>query len=234
MKMAGCLAAVAGIACTTTKLVERDGCWVKQTSRTMGSSTEELGFCTRPASPPAEDRLARMLQECMAQADQRWQNQAITAWNHNQPLPAQPDDAAMVKTCMTQAANAIGMESQNQALQSRVAELSQDREALKSQSDRDREQMQQSNDKMIEALGEAAKRPTPNATATATVKSESDLKTPQTPATTVVGFAPMMAAPAPAPVIHRTNSCAPRKTDAKQFAEKDPPACPMPGTPPAG
>jgi hypothetical protein len=232
MKMAGCLvAAVAGIACTTTKLVERDGCWVKQTSRTMGSSTEELGFCTRPPGPPAEDRLARMLQECMAQADQRWQNQAITAWNHNQPLPAQPDDAEMVKTCMTQASNAIGMESQNQALQSRVAELSQDREALKSQSDRDREQMQQSNDKMISALGEAAKRPTPNATATATVKSESDLKTPQTPATTVVGF-PIMSAPTPAPVIHKTvSSCQPKKA----LAEKDPqPSCPLPGTPPAG
>ncbi|HUJ24980.1 MAG TPA: hypothetical protein VLW85_03110, partial [Myxococcales bacterium] len=56
-------------ACTSVHMVQREGCWVKQTSHTFGGTNEELGFCQRAVPPPADDRLARLMQECMAQAD---------------------------------------------------------------------------------------------------------------------------------------------------------------------
>src|SRR5205823_8063049 len=101
--------------------------------------------------------------------------------------------------------------------------------------EKDRVFLQQSSDKMVSALGEAAKKGPPNATAT--VKVESDLKTPQAPPTTVVGFA---APPAPAPVVVTTpqaapapvvvtpqmvkmapvNSCPPRKSATRKLASE--------------
>src|SRR5437868_11685756 len=237
MERMGWVAMVAALcACTSVKMVQRDGCWVKHTETTFGGDKEELGFCTRPETAWAEDRLARMVQECMAQSDHRWENRALSAWNHNEPIPPQADDQDLVKTCMTQASQAIGLEAENGALKARLAELSQDRDSLKNVTEKDRVFLQQSSDKMVSALGEAAKKAPPNATAT--VKVESDLKTPQAPPTTVVGFA---APAAPAPVVVTTpqaapqiirvapvNSCPPRKTATKKLAseksEKDP-AC---------
>src|SRR3954471_10357988 len=79
--------AAAAMACTSTKMVQRQGCWVKQTERTLGGSSEELGFCTKPAPEWAQDRLARLVQECIAQSDYRWENRALLAWSRNQPIP---------------------------------------------------------------------------------------------------------------------------------------------------
>jgi hypothetical protein len=191
--------AIAMVGCTSVRMVERDGCWVKRTERTLGGNSEELGFCTRQPAPPADDRLARLVQECMAQADHRWENQALAAWNRNQAIPTQADDGEVVKTCMTQVSTVLGLEAENSALKARLAELGQDREALRTATDRDRAFLQQNSDKMVSALGDAAKKPAPAATATATVKSETDLKSlsPQAPPATVVGFA----APAAAPVV---------------------------------
>jgi hypothetical protein len=218
---------VGAMACTSVHMVQRDGCWLKKTETTLGGAREELGFCAKPEPSPAEDRMARLVQECMGQADYRWQNRAIAAWGRNEPIPPQDNDDAIAKACMGQAAAALGIEEENKALKSRLAELTQDRESLKALSEKDREFLQQSSDKMITALGEAAKKPAPNATATATstTKTESDLNPQAAPPTTVVGFngTPMqMAAP------RVVNSCV-RKTPA---AAKKPeaPACAKPPT----
>jgi hypothetical protein len=188
------------IACSSTRVAERDGCWVKRTEGAFGSG-EQIGFCTR--EPPAvavadNDRLTRLVLVCLAQANHRWENQALAAWNHDQPIPPQADDAQVVRACMTEVATALGLEAENTALKSRLAELGQDRDALKTSAERDRQFLQQNSDKMVTALGEAAKKPAPAATATASVKSETELKSQGSqaaPPTTVVGVAPPAAAP---------------------------------------
>src|SRR5918911_986719 len=138
MKAIGIVAAVLPVlvACTSTRMVQREGCWVRQTEKWPGRVSEELGFCTKPPPVWAQDRVARLVQECMAQADFRWQ----------------------------------------------------DRDSLRSVSENDREYLKQSSDKMISALGEAAKKPPPSAVATATstgtAKTESDLRSSDQPPVT--------------------------------------------------
>jgi hypothetical protein len=209
-------------------MVQRDGCWLKKTETTFGGSREELGFCAKPEPAPAEDRMSRMVQECMAQADYRWQNRAIAAWNRNEPIPPQDNDEAVAKACMNEASAALRIEAENAALKDRVAELSKDRDTLKTATDKDREFLQQSSDKMIAALGEAAKKPAPNATATATstTKTESDTTGQPVPPTTVVGFngQPVAIAPraASTPAPAKVNACAPKSV---KTVKKDEPAC---------
>ena len=74
------LAVVAG-GCTTVKLEQREGCWVRQTSRWPSQVKEELGPCEREKPAWSEDRLTRLVQECMVQADYRWKTRALAAWN---------------------------------------------------------------------------------------------------------------------------------------------------------
>lgn len=219
MAMAGM--AVCALACTSVHMVQRDGCWMKKTESTFGGSREELGFCARPQPEWAQDRLARLVQECMAQADYRWENRAIAAWTRNEPIPPQETDAEITKACMGQATQALGLEAQNQELRARMAELGQDREALKTATEKDRQFLENSSDKLVTALGEAAKRPPPTATATATstgtAKTESEQRSAgQEPAPVrVIGVPQQSAAPACTP--KKTN----RKTDKPQ-CEKGP------------
>src|SRR5438067_2567142 len=223
------------LACTSVKMVQREGCWVKQTERTLGGTTEELGFCSKQRPEWAEDRLARLVQECMAQADYRWENRALAAWTRNEPIPPTESDEQISKICMSQAASALGLEVQNDALKSRLADVSQDREKLRDVSDKDREFLEQSSDKMVTALGEAAKKPAPSAVATATstgtAKTESDQRSAAqpampappttvvlaTPPATVVNAQPASPKPAAAPC--------PAKPKGGKAADKDPPAC---------
>ena len=99
---------------------------------------------------------------------------------------------------MKQASAALGQEAENAALKSRLAELSQDRDSLKNLSEADREFLKQSSDKMVSALGDAAKRPPPSAVATATstgtAKTESDLRSSEQP--------PVQTAPATVVEVH--------------------------------
>jgi hypothetical protein len=184
---------VCALGCTSVHMVQRDGCWLKKTETTLGGSREELGFCKKPEPAPAEDRMSRLVQECMAQADYRWQNRALAAWGRGEPIPPQDADDAIAKTCMSQASAALGIEAENGALRSRLAELSRDREALKSASEKDREFLQQSSDKMVSALGEAAKKTMPNVTATATSTGTAKSDTPAQAAPTPT----MVVAPSP-------------------------------------
>lgn len=248
------LAALAAVACSSTRMVQRDGCWLKRTEGAFGSN-EQLGFCTRPQQAPAQDRVARLVQECMAQSDHRWENQALAAWNQSRPIPPQANDAEVVRMCMQHVSAVLGLEAENSALKQRLADLGQDREQLRTASDRDRQFIEQNSDKMVTALGEAAKKPAPAATATATVKSETDVKGQQSPPqSTVVGFAP-----SPAPVIVNqqppqvlqapslevpvvqpvpakpSSTCTQRKLVKKADGSfKDVPACEMPAKPFAG
>jgi hypothetical protein len=230
-------------ACTSVKMVQREGCWVKETKRTLGGTTEELGFCSRQRPEWAEDRLARLVQECMAQADYRWENRALAAWTRNEPIPSPDSDEQISKTCMSQAASALGLEVQNDALKSRLADVSQDREKLRTVNDQDREFLEQSSDKMVTALGEAAKKPAPSAVATATstgtAKTESDQRSLGQPAvapppttvvlaappatTTVVNAAPGSPKPAAAPCT--------AKPKAGKIADKNAPKCEKPAAP---
>ena len=225
-RMALLAAVLCGLACTSVKMVQRDGCWMKRTETTLGGSHEELGFCSRQQPQWAEDRLARLVQECMAQADYRWENRAIAAWNRSEPIPPQESDAEITKLCMAQATQALGLEAENGHLKARLAELDKDRAALRGETEKDRDFLQQNSDKMVTALGEAAKKPAPNATATATsaTRSESDQRSesqpPQAPAVTVVGV------PAPqAPAVTVVGMPALRATAQPQAAPSPANAC---------
>src|SRR6266478_2294465 len=109
MRRMGLLAAVlpAVLGCTSTRMLQREGCWVKQTERWPSRVSEELGFCTKPAPVWAQDRVARLVQECMAQADFRWQNRAIAAWTRGDPIPPQESDDKIAQTCMNEASAAL-------------------------------------------------------------------------------------------------------------------------------
>jgi hypothetical protein len=156
--------------CTTVKLTQRDGCWVRSTHRTLHGTQEDVGPCVRPPPRWSEDRLTRLVQECVAQADYRWQGRALAAWNRHEPLPAQDSQATVIKTCMNEAA--AGVVTQNETLRQRLAEISSDREALRADATKGTEHLRASADKLTEYLGEAAKRPPPVATATATSTSD--------------------------------------------------------------
>ena len=93
---------------------------------------------------------------------------------------------------------------------------------------------------MVTALGEAAKKPAPNATATATAKTDSEVKPGQpAPPTTVVGIGttPLLTQPAmpvivqaPAPQKGHTpapaQACSPRKLAHKGEKDATVPECP--------
>jgi hypothetical protein len=198
-------------------MVERNGCWLKQTEKWPSRVNEELAFCKKVAPTPAQDPLARLVQECVAQADYRWENRAIDAWNRGDPIPPRESDEKIATGCMTEAATALGPEAERAALKARLTDLDKDRDALRNTAETDREFFRQSNDKMAAALGEAAKKPAPAAVATATstgtATTESELKSAHEqgpaplPPTTVVGFnapapaTPIVVAPMAAPAL---------------------------------
>jgi len=164
------LAAFAG-GCTSVKMVQRDGCWVKRTEKIFGRVREEVGPCSRPQPKWAEDRLTRLVQECVAQSDYRWQGRAIDAWSKGKPYPAQPPQDETLRSCLGEARAQLMTEKDNETLKSRVEELSADRSTLRHDTDQDRAALRASHDRLVEHLGEAAKKPPPApayATATAT------------------------------------------------------------------
>ncbi len=156
--------------CTSVKMVQREGCWVKRTEKIFGRVREEVGPCTRPQPRWAEDRLTRLVQECMAQGDYRWHGRAIDAWSKGKPYPAQPPQDEMLRTCLEEAR--VSLITENETLKGRVDELSADRNTLRHDTDQDRAALRASHDRLTEYLGEAAKKPTAPATATATATSD--------------------------------------------------------------
>src|SRR5439155_24000722 len=156
------------------------------------------GLGTRQGPVWARARGAPLPHECTAKADFRWHNRALAARTRAEQIPPQESDDKIAQTCMNEASAALGKEAENSALKSRLAEVSQDRETLRNVSEGDREYLKQSSDKMVSALGEAAKKPAPAAVATATstgtAKTESDLRSSEQP--------PVQSAPATAVEVH--------------------------------
>jgi hypothetical protein len=197
------LAAVLG-GCTTVKVVQRDGCWIRKTSRTFAGAKEELGPCTRPQPQWSPDRLTRLVQECVAQADYRWQVRALAAWSRKEKMSVPESQESVIRTCMDEAATRVV--TQNETLASRLAEVSSDREALRADATQLGGHLRETNTKLAEFLGEAAKRPAPVATATATATSDGTATT-ESGLTSETGSTSQTVPPAPivaAPVVPAT------------------------------
>jgi hypothetical protein len=172
-------AAVGG--CTSVKMVQRDGCWVRSTEKLLGVR-EELGPCVRTASPWSEDRQTRLVQECVAREDYRWQMRALQAWNRGEAMP--DGEANVLAACASDAAQVSFAE--NDALKNRLdaanerlsttkerlTDVAADRDALRKRSELERDRMYSSHQKLAEALAEAAKKPSAPAVATATASSD--------------------------------------------------------------
>lgn len=144
--------------CTAVYYVKRNDCWVRETKPWHGVITEDLGPCTRPDPVWSEDRFTRLMQECVAQSDYRWQHLALDAWKRGEPIPER-DGEAEAEACATQAARTVL--SENEALQARVSDVTSDRERL-----------QNHNEHLANVLGEAANKPAGSAIANATAHGE--------------------------------------------------------------
>lgn len=226
----GVVAAVAVTGCSSTRMVQRDGCWIRQTETFPKQVNEEIGPCAKPEPKWSEDRLARLVQECVAAEDHRWHNRAVEAFNRKQPIPAPADTDTVLQRCMSESANT--MITENESLKSRMGELTADREGLKAMVEEDRAHFRETHKMMTAALGEAAKKPAPSATATATstgtartesdTRTQSDLKSdlkapPQTTSTTVTS--PPVTLPRPTRAV---NTCTPpvKKTEQPKVVAK--------------
>lgn len=187
------LLVVAGSGCTSVKMVQRDGCWVRRTEKSFGRVVEEVGPCGRARPEWSQDRLTRLVQECMAQADWRFGARALEVWSRRLPYPTpQPREDELLRACMDEARTGMKTEQDAAALQSRigdlsgrVAELSGERDALRGDAAREHakllerdeklaEWLGKSHDKVADWLGQAAQKPPGNATASATSTSTSD------------------------------------------------------------
>ncbi|WP_243337063.1 hypothetical protein [Anaeromyxobacter soli] len=232
------VAAVSG--CTSVKVTQRDGCWVRRTEKIFGQVREDVGPCARTASPWSDDRLTRLVQECVAREDYRWQMRALAAWSRGEPMP-QDREANVLATCASDAARAGFAE--NDALKSRLeaaderlsfakerlADVAGDRDALRKRSELEHDRMYASHEQLAAALGEAAKKASPPATATATASSDgraqmdSKERTERaSPATAPVAFAnatPWLAAPA-TPAEPAVLACAPAPSQPATTAAK--------------
>jgi hypothetical protein len=231
--------------CTSVKMVQRDGCWVRRTEKIFGQVREEIGPCARTASPWSEDRLTRLVQECVAREDYRWQMRALAAFGRNEPMP-RDHEANVLATCTTEAARAGFAENDalkhqlaaaNERLsgaKERISDVAGDRDALRKRSELEQDRMYASNQKLADALAEAAKKPSAPAVATATASSDGRARmdaeerrqsaAPQTAPVALVN-APWMAAPA------QPAAATPRPRGAKKAVAV---AKPVECAPPAG
>jgi hypothetical protein len=173
------------LGCSSVQIAKRDECWVRHTKSFPNSVKEEIGVCSRAPPVWSQDRVTRLVQECMVEADYRWKNRALDAWNRGQPLPPERPEQAVMQACMNDAATSLVRE--NEALSSRISELTRERDGLLVRTDQDHQDLRQSQTRMAQALGEAAKRPAPNAFALATSSGQADTRSnPPAPAQVVV------------------------------------------------
>jgi hypothetical protein len=183
------LLAVTATGCTTVKLAQRDGCWVRRTERFLVGSKEEVGPCVPPAPNWSDDRLTRLVQECASRADYRWQGRALEAWNRREPMPERPSEELVLRDCMGESTRS--MLSENAAMKQRLGEVAAQRDAVAAERDalrgreddarkqllasevEARKQILASHDKLADYLGQAANKAQAPATATASAKSDS-------------------------------------------------------------
>ena len=197
---AAVMLAVTVTGCSTVKLAQRDGCWVRKTERFLIGSKEEVGPCAPPAPNWSDDRLTRLVQECSARADYRWQGRALEAWNRREPMPERPPEESVLRDCMSESTRS--MLSENAAMKERMGELSAQRDAMAAERDamrgqeaearkqvlateietrkqllasevETRKQLLASHEKLADYLGQAASKAQAPATATASATSDS-------------------------------------------------------------
>ncbi len=135
IRIAGVLGLLALGGCTSTRVLQRDGCWVRETKKSFGRVNEEVGPCARPAPAWSEDRLTRLVQECVAHDDYRWQSRALASWGRGEPAPERTPDQQVLEACMTQATLVLNSEKEAVArklaeTQAQLAQVSQQRDAL--------------------------------------------------------------------------------------------------------
>jgi hypothetical protein len=236
------VAAVSG--CTSVKVTQRDGCWVRRTEKIFGQVREDVGPCARTASPWSDDRLTRLVQECVAREDYRWQMRALAAWSRGEPMP-QDREANVLATCASDAARAGFAE--NDALKSRLeaagerlsfakerlADVAGDRDALRKRSELEHDRLYASHEQLAEALGEAAKKASPPATATATASSDgraqldskerTERASPQAAPVAFANATPWLAAPA-SPAEPAAPACAPAPSQPVAAAKRKAPS----------
>jgi hypothetical protein len=188
--------------CTSVKVVQREGCWVKRTEQFPKRVREEVGPCTRERPPWSDDRLVRLVQECVAASEHRWQSRALVAWTRQEPWPERPGDESVLRACLTQSAQAVVTD--NETLRQRLAEVSDDRAALRKRGAADQQRLLATHNKLATFLGEAAKKASPPATATAYAASDGKARTdiegtPASAPAPIAVFPPMPAGACPTP-----------------------------------
>lgn len=204
------------VGCSSVRMTQRDGCWIRETEKFPKQVTEEVGPCARAEPKWAEDRITRIVQECVAHEDYRWQARAVAAWSNRQPVPEQEDEGEILDACMNQAANT--MVSENEALKKRLQEVDEDRATYKRIAEEDRRYFRDHNARIATALGEAAKKPAPTAIATATssgTASTNAQNSARPSSTSTTHTAPSPSIPGPALTSMQTGP----KTAAKNAAE---------------
>jgi hypothetical protein len=230
------LLALAGIGCTSVKMVQRNGCWVRRTEKVFGRVLEEVGPCARPLPRWSEDRLTRLVQECIAQADWRWTTRALEVWSRGLPYPTpQPRQEELLRACMDEVRTGMAAELDAAALRSRVAEVSGERDALRVDLERDRSKLQESQEKLTdwlgkshdqiaEWLGQAAQKPPGAATASATSNATSDGKASNESDAQLTSESGATAPAAVAAPIARTAAVAPAGESPRPGPDAAPPA----------
>ncbi|MGA9521540.1 MAG: hypothetical protein WBV82_08760 [Myxococcaceae bacterium] len=171
------VAACALTGCTSVRMVQRDNCWVKQTEKWPNRVNEEIGPCGRDQPQWSEDRLTRLVQECVAEADYQWHSRAVPAWGKGEPLPEREAEQRILERCYADTAEMLIAEKNAEKI---IAEKEAENRALRGQlSDMrsDREHMRKHTGALAEALGEAAKKPAPAAVATATARGDGNANT---------------------------------------------------------
>ncbi len=147
--------------CTSVHLAMRNRCWVRTTDRWPGQVTEEVGPCARPAPKWTNDRLTRLVQECVAQQDYLWENRALEAWQHQEALPPRATDEDVLRSCLSEAARAAV--SENEVLRAKLKDATAERDRLRSH-----------DEEITQDLGVAAKKPAGSAVATASAEGKGD------------------------------------------------------------
>jgi hypothetical protein len=178
MKFAVALLAIPVLAaCTTVRVHQVGDCWVQTKSRVLGSTSEQVGPCLRHQPDWSDDRYTRLAQECIAQADYQWMTRALALWQRGEPLPPREPQDAVNRQCFESAVAITAREndelrSRLDALQLDAAEAKKTQKSLEERLERGFEQLRDANTKLADHLGEAAKKASTPATATASATAD--------------------------------------------------------------
>ena len=133
------LIALTATGCTSVKIAQRDGCWVRRTEKAFGRVVEEIGPCVAPQPHWSQDPAVRLVQECVAQADFRAQARALEVFSRRLPYPTpQPGKDETVRACMEEVRGSMDAERNRAEMERKLAEVAGERDALKEDAARDR------------------------------------------------------------------------------------------------